>query len=89
MAETDLESIWLFTLEHWSLEQADFYYQDLVSTFEGLASGLKKGRFVDVAPNFKKYLHQSHVIYFVEHDAYLDIIRILHQREDVISSKFS
>ena len=29
-AEKDLEKIWLYTFETWSLEQADYYYDLLI-----------------------------------------------------------
>lgn len=37
LAEADLEEIWLYTLRHWSVEQAGSCLRNLVETFEGLA----------------------------------------------------
>jgi toxin ParE1/3/4 len=82
-AEADLEGIWLYTFKYWSLEQADSYHHNFVEAFEGLAAGTKQGRPVDILPNFKKYLCGSQVIYFLEYSKHLDVIRILHQRQDV------
>jgi len=82
LAETDLEEIWLYTLKNWSMVQADIYLKELVSAFEGLAAGTKQGRPADVLPEFQKYLCGSHVIYFLENADHLDIIRVLHQRQD-------
>ncbi len=31
---------------------------------------------------FKKYLCGSHVVYFLDYPDHLDVIRILHQRQD-------
>lgn len=83
LAETDLETIWFYTLEHWSREQADSYHRSLVAEVEALASGQKKGRPVEVAPGFLKYPCKAHVIYFKDQGDRLEIIRILHQRQDV------
>ena len=83
LAEVDLENIWFYTFNHWSIEQADSYYHHLVAVFNGLASGTKKGRPVDVLPHFKKYKQGSHVVYFLENGDYVDIIRILHKNQDV------
>ena len=80
-AEADLEEIWLHTFKRWSLEQADSCHRHLVATFEGLAAGTKQGR-PSVLPGFQKYLCGSHVVYFVDDTDHLDIIRILHQRQD-------
>lgn len=81
LAEVDLEEIWLYTLRHWSMEQADTYYRALVDAFEGLAAGTKQGS-PSAVPDFQKYLCGSHAVYFLHHAKHLDIIRILHQRQD-------
>ena len=33
LAEIDLEDIWLYTFQNWSLAQADSYHRDLIATF--------------------------------------------------------
>ena len=82
LAEADLEEIWLYTLKHWSMEQADTYHRNLVAAFDGLAAGTKQGRPADVLPYFQKYLCGSHVVYFLDYPDHLDVIRVLHQRQD-------
>ena len=82
MAEADLEEIWLYTFKNWSIEQADSYHRGLVAAFEGLAAGKKRGRQVGVLPDFQKYLCGSHVVYFKDTPDLLDVVRILHQRQD-------
>ena len=82
LAQADLEDIWLYTLQRWSADQADTYIGSLASAFEGLASGSKKGRPCDVCPPYQKYPCGSHMIYFLEYPKRVDIIRILHQRQD-------
>lgn len=82
LVEVDLEEIWLYTFKHWTLEQADTYLHNLVAAFEGLAAGTKQGRSADVLPKFMKYLCGSHMVYFLDYSAYLDVIRIMHQRQD-------
>ena len=42
LAEIDLEEIWFYTFQNWSLAQADSYHRDLVAAFEGLVSGTKR-----------------------------------------------
>lgn len=82
LAEVDLEEIWLYTAKHWSVEQADSYHRDLVAAFKGLAARTKRGRPANVLPDFQKYLCGSHVVYFSEYVDRLDVIRVLHQRQD-------
>lgn len=81
LAEADLEEIWLYTLRNWSIVQADNYHHDLVATFEALANGMKSG-LPSVLPDYQKCLCGSHVVYFLDYTDRVDIIRILHQRQD-------
>ncbi len=82
LAEADLEEIWLYTAQRWSMEQADSYARGLIAAIEGLAAGKKRGRPAEVLQDFQKYLCGSHVIYFLDHVDHLDVIRVLHQRQD-------
>ena len=81
LAEADLEAIWRYIARHWSLEQADSYHRNLVAAFEGLAAGTKRGR-PSVLPDFQKYLCGAHVVFFQDFADHLDVIRVLHQRQD-------
>lgn len=83
LAQADLEDIWLYTLERWSLEQADSYLRDLVAALKALAAGTRRGRAVDIRSGYLKYLCGAHVIYFRDYPDRLDVIRVLHQRQDV------
>lgn len=82
LAEIDLEQIWFYSFQTWSLDQADSYLRDLVATFEGLASGTKRGRDVDVRPDYLKCPAGSHMIYFRDEGDQIAVIRVLHQRQD-------
>lgn len=83
LAEADLEAIWRYTVENWSVKQAETYHADILDAFEGLASGLKLGRHADVREGYFKYAVGSHMIYYRQLDTEIAIIRILHQRMDV------
>jgi toxin ParE1/3/4 len=82
-AEADLEEIWLYTFNNWSLEQADRYHDSLVEAFENLANGNVSGRSVDVRDGYFKYLVGSHVIFYRFAESGLIVVRVLHQRMDV------
>ena len=41
-ASLDLEEIWLYTFEHWSIEQADKYYNQLLNEIEYISKNPKK-----------------------------------------------
>jgi len=83
LAECDLEDIWRYTAEHWSLGQADHYHCDLIATMEALARGEKVGRTCVVRDGYFRYAVNSHVVFYRETDYTLDVIRILHQRMDI------
>ena len=83
LAEVDLEAIFIYTVETWSMEQAENYHAAIVSAFEGLAQGKKMGRISDVREGYFKYAIGLHMIYFKQRDLGVDIIRVLHQRMDV------
>lgn len=83
LAETDLEEIWRYTFERWSLEQAESYHRDLIDAFEALARSDKLGRPCVARDGYRRYPVGSHVVFYRETDRTLDVIRVLHQRMDV------
>ena len=82
LAADDLEEIWLYTLRQWSLAQADSYLRTLVAAFEELAAGQKQSRKVEARPGYLKCTVGSHVIFLRDQGDRLEIIRILHQKQD-------
>jgi toxin ParE1/3/4 len=83
LAEADLEDIWRYTFEHWSLEQANQYHRDLVATMQALARGDKSGRVCSVRDGYLQYAAGSHIVFYRETARTLDVIRVLHQRMDI------
>ncbi len=83
LAKTDLENIWLYIFKHWSLDQANRYHRDLISTIEALACGNKIGRICTVRDGYFRYTVGQHVVFYRETEQTLDVIRVLHQRMDV------
>jgi toxin ParE1/3/4 len=82
-AEADLEEIWLFTYRNWSIEQADGYHAAIVDAFDGLATGRKTARIVDVRDGFFKYAVGSYLVFYRFTKRELVIVPALHQRMDV------
>lgn len=82
----DLEAIWLYTAEHWSIDQADRYLGLLFDEIEHLAgspeSGLDRSH---VRKGYRCSQVKSHVIYYRPSTTGtgIEVIRILHQRMDV------
>lgn len=82
-ADADLEEIWLYTANEWSIEQADSYIIGLHTTFSILCETPEIARErTEFTPPVR--LHpsgQHHVIYRIE-GASLSVIRILHNRRN-------
>ena len=83
LAESDLEDIWRYTFEHWSIEQANRYHRDLVATMNALACGEKTGRVGIVRDGYLQYAVGSHIVFYRETETTLDVGRVLHQRMDI------
>lgn len=81
-AQADLEEIWDYSADRWGPEQADSYIDAIRDACDALARGARQGRPAEVWPHIRKCLCGSHVVYFVDHPGHLDVIRILHQRQD-------
>lgn len=82
-AERDLVEIWHYTARQWSLEQAETYQDELVTTFEGLAAGQKQGRPVELRrKGYLSYAVGAHVVYFRDMGAEIIVVRVLHGRQD-------
>ena len=82
-AESDLEDIWLYTRDRWSVEQAESYLRTLFEAFADLASGARVGRVSDVRNGYLKYTVGSHLIYYVQAAGRVEVVRVLHERMDV------
>jgi toxin ParE1/3/4 len=82
-AERDLEEIWRYTFECWSIAQADAYHNDLIDAFNTLAAGRRQARKIPILNRL--YLccsTGSHNIFFREEKTRIVIVRILHNRMD-------
>jgi toxin ParE1/3/4 len=83
LAIADIEAIWDYSAEIWGPDQDDRYTDEIRDACHALAAGRKTGRLVDVRPGYLKYTTGSHVIYFKDQMDRLEVIRILHGRQDV------
>lgn len=82
-ARRDLSSIWDDTREQWDAQQAETYLVEIGSAFERIAAQPDRGRAVpEIRTGYRRYAIGSHLIFFVEHDDSVDVIRVLHQRMD-------
>lgn len=85
-ASEDIEKIWLYTFENWSLEQADRYVNLIFDEIEYLADNPNSGKdFNHIRKNYRCSKVKSHIIFYrlTDKQSNIEIIRVLHQRMDI------
>ena len=87
-AVNDLAKIWLYTVETWSIEQADYYYNLLMDEIEYIAAHPKAGKdYNEIRKGYFRTRVKFHFIFYKIDltGSQVEIIRILHQQMDVQS----
>jgi toxin ParE1/3/4 len=84
-AVSDLEKIWNYTYENYSIKQADKYYKLIISEIELISSKPFSGKSIDfIKEGYRVSQVRSHLIFYrINKDNIIEIVRILHQRMDV------
>lgn len=87
LAEQDLESIWLYSLEQWGIQQADYYIHSLTDRFLWLSEQPMLGKQrKDVKDAYYSFPEGEHVIFYkIRDDKQIDIIGIPHHSMDIVS----
>lgn len=85
-AIADLDDIWRFTAETWSIAQADRYVDDLVRVFETIAvmPSLARER-SEFNPPVRIHTHEKHLVVYTAQDDHVAILRLLGGRQDWIA----
>jgi toxin ParE1/3/4 len=81
----DLEQIWLYTFKNWSIEQADRYYNLLISEMEYVSQNQESGKSMNHIKNgYRASKVKSHLIFYkTSSESEIEIIRIFHERMDI------
>ena len=83
-AISDLEEIWLYTLETWSVEQADRYHELLFKEIEFLSRKPTSGRSIsELRAGYFTSKVKSHFIFYKFSSTELEIVRVLHESMDI------
>lgn len=85
-ASEDIENIWLYTFENWSLEQADRYINLIFDEIEYVGANPNSGKdFSHVRESYRCTKVKSHLIFFrvIDKQTDIEVVRILHQRTDI------
>jgi toxin ParE1/3/4 len=87
-ASKDIEKIWLYTIENWSQDQADRYYNLIIDEIENIAKDPFSGMdYSEVKKGYFRSRVKSHYIFYRINSKKkkVEIIRILHQQMDIDS----
>jgi len=83
-AVSDLEEIWLYTVEKWSVEQADRYYNLIFDEINYLCKNSAAGKSMEyVRKGYRTSKVKSHLIFYRILNNTIEVIRILHERMDI------
>jgi len=85
-AQIDIEKIWLYTFETWSIEQADRYFNLIFDEIEFLTQNPTSANdYNQIRKGYYRSKVKSHFIFYRinEKENEIEIIRILHQQMDV------
>ena len=83
-AISDLEEIWLYTVEKWSIEQADRYYNLIFDEITYICKNINAGKSMEhVRKGYRASKVKSHYIFYRVLNDTIEIIRILHERMDI------
>ena len=87
-AQIDLENIWLYTYETWSVEQADRYFNLILDEIDYLTQHPRSGKdYNHIVKGYFRAKVKAHFIFYRINwnKGVIEIIRILHEQMDVDS----
>lgn len=84
-ASQDVDLIWLYTIEKWSLNQANHYFRLIFQEIQFVASDFEVGKDIGyIKLGYRQHKVKSHIlIYKRATDGVVEIVRILHQKMDI------
>ena len=83
-AVADLEEIWLYTVEKWSTDQADRYYNLIFDEINYICRNSNSGKSMEhFRKGYRASKVKSHFIFYRIVNDTIEVIRILHERMDI------
>jgi toxin ParE1/3/4 len=87
-ASADIEEIWLYICEKWSIEQSDRYFNLIIKEIEYIIKYPRSGKdYSEIRKGYFRSKVKSHFNFYRVNskENTIEIIRILHQRMDINS----
>lgn len=83
-AVSDLEEIWLYTVEKWSVDQADRYYNLIFDEIHYVCKNRNASNPMEhVRKGYRASKVKSHLIFYRIRNNTVEVIRILHEQMDI------
>ena len=81
----DINNIWIYTAENWSVEQADRYYNLIIDEIEYIVGNLNMARdFGKIRKSYKYSKVKSHLIFFKKDKKNeIEVVRVLQERKEI------
>ncbi len=82
----DLSGIWNYTIDAWSVTQADKYYANLVDACRAIPQRNRHfdREYVEIVAGLYGFKFGKHIIFYRElEDGGFEVVRILHERMDL------
>jgi toxin ParE1/3/4 len=81
----DINTIWIYTAENWSIEQADRYYNLILDEIEYISQKFEMARdFGKIRKSYRYSKVKSHLVFFKKNKYNeIEVIRVLHERMDI------
>ena len=81
----DLDEIWHFTCQNWSINQANTYYPGLIHLFNTLLAHPELGRDAgEIRRDYRSIVFNAHVVFYrVKPSEGIEIMRVLHQSMNI------
>ena len=81
----DINNIWIYTAENWSIEQADRYYNLIIDEIEYIVKNLDMAYdFGKIRKSYRYSKVKSHLIFFKKDKINeIEVVRVLHERMDI------
>ncbi len=81
----DINKIWIYTAENWSVEQADRYYNSILDEVEYISQNFEMALdFGKIRKTYRFSKVKSHLVFFKKNKYNeIEVIRVLHERMDL------
>lgn len=82
-ARRDIAGIWEWTADRWDIDQADAYVTELRAVVGAIPDAIARhSARDDLYPGLRQARAGAHLIYFLTENQAIEVVRILHERQD-------